>query len=295
MEAALQTGQTQQYTFSLPDGRSFEQAYTPITDVDGRKKALVLLRDVTEERASSAAMMRAEQLAALGEMAAGVAHEINNPINGIINYAHVLRKKARAGSLTSSFAGRIIKEGDRIASIVEGLLTFARRKKEGRTAVRVGDIVNDALTLSGAQLRKDAIHLETDIPENLPHVMAQPQEIEQVFINIISNARHALQSKYPESHRNKVLRISAEPFRFNRRDYVRVSFLDKGCGIPAAIIDRVMNPFFTTKTEGKRTGLGLSISHGIMQDHDGRLTVKSRHGEYTRIDVDLPAQPASAL
>jgi len=290
MRKAFISGQVQQQEFETADARSFEQDYTPVADAEEKEKVVVLLRDVTEKKASMNAMLRAEQLAALGEMAAGVAHEINNPINGIINYAQILVNKRMADSFVHDLGERMIKEGDRIARIVEGLLSFARQKKEEKTLVSVEEILTDSFALTEAQIRKDNIILMKHIGDDLPFILAQPQEIEQVFINIISNARYALNQKYPEANRNKLLEISVVTHSSNGHPYVRISFCDHGTGISAEVIDKICNPFFTTKTEGKRTGLGLSISHGIVNDHGGHLSIDSVEGEFTRISLDLPAE-----
>ena len=196
MKSAVETGQIQQAEFETPDGRSFEKAYTPVTDVDNQQKVVALWRDVTDKKAATVAMMRAEQLAALGELAAGVAHEINNPINGIINYAQILANKTEEGDVMHDIAVRLIKEGDRIARIVKGLLSFARRRHEDKTDISIKDILSDSMTLTAAQLRNDNITIKTDLPDDLPNIKAQAHEIEQVFVNIISNARHALNEKF---------------------------------------------------------------------------------------------------
>ncbi|MEN8808871.1 MAG: PAS domain-containing protein [Desulfobacterales bacterium] len=292
MRTAIENGEVQQHEFETTDGRSFEQAYTPVTDVDEKQKVVVLLRDVTEQKASTTAMMRAEQLAALGEMAAGVAHEINNPINGIINYAQILVNKSSANSFAHDLGERMIREGDRIARIVEGLLSFARRKKEEKTLVAVEDILSDSLALTDAQMRKDNIIVNKNMAKDLPRILAQAHEIEQVFVNIISNARYALNQRYPQPDEDKVLEIITETHIVKRRPYVRISFRDHGSGISAGIIEKVRNPFFSTKTEGKRTGLGLSISHGIINDHGGQLKIDSVEGKYTRVSVELPVGKA---
>ena len=185
-------------------------------------------------------------------------------------------------------AVRLIKEGDRIARIVEGLLSFARRRHEDKTAIAIAEILSDTLALTAAQLRSDNITVKTDIPDELPNIKAQAHEIEQVFVNIISNARHALNEKFPGPHEDKILEVAAETTTSYGRPHVRVSFKDHGSGIPAAVIDKVMNPFFSTKTEGKRTGLGLSISHSIVQEHGGRLRLESEEGRYTKVMVELP-------
>ena len=291
MKAAFETGQIQLTEFETPDGRSFEKAYTPLMEVHQQKKVVALWRDVTDKKAATAAMMRAEQLAALGELAAGVAHEINNPINGIINYAQILANKTEEGDVMHDIAVRLIKEGDRIARIVKGLLSFARRRHEDKTDISIKDILSDSMTLTAAQLRNDNITIKTDLPGDLPNIKAQAQEIEQVFVNIISNARHALNEKFSGSHADKILAITAETITSAGRSSVRVSFKDNGTGIPPPVIDKVMNPFFSTKTEGKRTGLGLSISHGIVEEHGGRLSIESEEGRYTKVVVELPVHP----
>jgi PAS domain S-box-containing protein len=288
MQAAIETGRIQQAEFKTPDGRSFEKAYTPVTDIDNRQNVVALWRDVTEKQAAAAAIVRAQQLAALGELAAGVAHEINNPINGIINYAQILVNRSEGGSEVREIAGRMIKEGDRIARIVEGLLSFARRRQNDKDVISIAEVLSDTMALNMAQLRKDNITVKTYFPDGLPDIWAQAHEIEQVFVNIISNARHALNEKYPGPHEDKILEITAEPLTSPGSRQVRIFFKDYGCGIPAEIIDKVMNPFFSTNIEGKRTGLGLSISHGIVEEHGGRLSLESEEGRYTKVMIELP-------
>ncbi|MEN8754193.1 MAG: PAS domain S-box protein [Desulfobacterales bacterium] len=293
MKAAVDSGRIQQAEFKTSDGRSFEKAYTPVTNVDDRPKVVALWRDVTDKKTATAAIMRAEQLAALGELAAGVAHEINNPINGIINYAQILVNKSKKGDQVHEIAACLIKEGDRIARIVEGLLSFTRRRHEDKTVISTQEILSDSMALTAAQLRKDNITVKTDLPDNSLHVLAQSHEIEQVFVNIISNARHALNEKFPDPHEDKILEVAAETTNSHGRPCVRVIFKDNGSGIPAAVIDKVMNPFFSTKTEGKRTGLGLSISHSIVEEHGGSLSLESEEGRYTKVMVELPIHPKS--
>jgi PAS domain S-box-containing protein len=288
MKEAIETGSTRQYDFLSPSDESFEQAYTPIVDVDGKQKAVVLLRDVTLEKNAQAAMMQAEQLAALGELAAGVAHEINNPINGVINYAQILQDKYNDHHFVSDIAGRIVKESNRIARIVEGLLFFSRARREEKSQMLINDVLKDSLTLTASQLRKDNIILEIDIPPELPPVLAQSHEIEQVFINLISNARYALNQKYPKNHDDKVLEIRAQIVNGFSDPFIKVSFRDHGIGIPADLIAKVRRPFFSTKKGRQSTGLGLSISHGIVDDHGGILNIESVENLYTNISVDLP-------
>jgi PAS domain S-box-containing protein len=295
MQTALKSGEIQQHDFETPDGRYFEQTYTPIKDVDEVPKVVALLRDVTHKKESLAAIMRAEQLAALGELAAGVAHEINNPINGIINYAQIAVNKSEGREIVGDVCGRIIKEGNRIASIVAGLLSFAQSKQKEKTRFKIESVLSDALSLTSVQLRKNHVLLKTEVASGLPEILGHPNEIEQVFVNIISNAIHALKQKYPEPDADKQLRVTAERVDAGGRPGARIAIRDTGDGIPADLIDKVRNPFFSTKTDGKRTGLGLSISHGIVKDHDGQLIIDSVEGEFTCVTVDLPAEPESSI
>ncbi len=244
--------------------------------------------DETELKALQAETIRAAHLASIGELAAGVAHEINNPINSVINLAQILINESDTQSLPQDIAGRIIKEGNRIAAIVGNLLAFARDRKDRKNPVNVCDIMNETLSLTEAQVRKDGIDLKTDIPSDLPYIMGHLQQIQQVFLNIINNARYALNQKYPDSDENKVLEIAAETVKRDNRQYVRITFTDQGIGISAGNIEHVMNPFFTTKPAGDGTGLGLSIGHGIISDHDGKLKIESSEGGFTRVVIDLP-------
>jgi signal transduction histidine kinase len=246
--------------------------------------------DITDQKKAEADTLRASHLAALGELAAGVAHEINNPINGIINYTQMLANKSKKDSKEHDIARRIINEGDRIANIVRSLLTFARDAKEERRTVHINEIISDSLALIETQIKKDGIKLNINIPEQLPEVTVQPQQIEQVFLNLLSNSRYALNQKFYGSHNEKILDIIGEEVIHKHKPYIRITFHDKGIGIPYDIMDKVMNPFFSTKPSGIGTGLGLSISHGIITDHGGRINIESQEGEFTKVLINLPVR-----
>ncbi|MCF6159593.1 MAG: GAF domain-containing sensor histidine kinase [wastewater metagenome] len=247
--------------------------------------------DVTEKVHLEREAVRSRHLVLLGELAAGVAHEINNPITGVVNCAQILLNKSREGSMEKDLAGRIIKEGDRVATIVSKLLSFAR-PKEKRNIVSVYEILSDTLLLTRKQLENDYIQLKLDISKDLhlPEIFANFHEIQQVFMNIISNARYALNQKYSGWHENKIIEISGEKITINRHSYIRITFCDHGTGIPAGIKGKIVSPFFTTKPPGRGTGLGLNISHKIITDHSGKLTIDSVEGEYTRVCITLPTR-----
>ncbi len=273
-------------------GTSFwDWSLVPIKDAGGNVTGLVLsLINVTENITLYSELMRSEHLASVGRLAAGVAHEVNNPINGIINYAEMLLGKFEAGSKEHDIANRILKESDRIAGIVSSLLSFAREHHEEKKPVHISDILSDSLALTETQMKKDGVRLELDIPPSLPAVIAQPQHIEQVFLNIIQNARYALNRKYPSAHRDKVLEIAARTETVDSTPFVRITFHDQGTGIPEEIKNRIMDPFFTTKQESGGAGLGLSISHGIISEHGGKIDIKSCEGKFTQVIIDLPVQ-----
>jgi PAS domain S-box-containing protein len=273
------------------NGRLFDSKAFPIKDEEGRvTNAIIVVSDITEKMTLEAEAMRASHLASLGELAAGVAHEINNPINGIINYAQMILNRSVSESKEHEIATRVIKEGNRIAGIVRSLLSFARERKEEKSAADIRRVLHDSITLMEAQIRKDGIHLNVDMPEYLPLVMANPQQLQQVFLNIVSNARYALNKKYPLADKDKILSIFCDGINIKDSRFVQITFFDKGTGINSDIMEKVMNPFFSTKPSGEGTGLGLSISHGIVKDHGGRLVMESEEGIFTKVSVCLPVK-----
>lgn len=284
------TGQEETAEISTSGGKIWDIRAFPIKDDQGMVKSVIeLARDITEKANLQAGATRTRHLASLGELAAGVAHEINNPINNIINYGQLLIDELNQEKRDDDIARRIIKDGDRIATIVRSLLSFARIRKEEKSLVSLHEIFSDTLALTSAQVRKDGIHLKVNIPSKYIKISLHPQQIQQVFLNIISNSRFALNKKYPGTDKNKVLEITCEETLVNGSSYVRITFHDNGTGIPANLIDKVINPFFSTKPNRIGTGLGLSISHGIISEHCGKLFISSVEGEFTKITIELPA------
>jgi len=274
---------------STPEGKIWDVRAFPIRNDAGEVKNVIeLARDITEKINLQAGATRSRHLASLGELAAGVAHEINNPINNIINYAQILIDEFVPENRDADIPQRIVKDGDRIATIVRSLLSFARIRKEEKSNVYLHEIFADTLSLTSAQMQKDGIHLNVNIPPKFIKVFVHPQQIQQVFLNIISNSRYALNQKYPGTHENKILEISCENIITNGTPYVHIVFHDRGSGIPSTIIDKVINPFFSTKPNRMGTGLGLSISHGIITEHGGKLFINSIEGEFSKIIIDLP-------
>lgn len=255
---------------------------------DNLSYGLKVFRTNTEREIARAEALRASHLASLGELAAGVAHEINNPINGIINYAQILANKGKPDTEELDIANRIIRESDRIAGIVRNLLSFARDRDEGKVPTNIREVLSYAIALTETQIRKDGIKLILDIPTLVPTITAQPQHLEQVFLNIISNSRYALNQKFAGENENKILEIRINTKIADNKHFLQITFYDSGTGISADIMNKVMNPFFSTKPSNVGTGLGLSISHGIISDHEGKLSIDSIKGEFTKIVIELP-------
>ncbi|WP_459917444.1 GAF domain-containing sensor histidine kinase [Desulfocicer niacini] len=268
--------------------KQYDVVFSPFQEADGVMKSVVAIRDITEKKYIQAETLRADRLASLGELAAGVAHEINNPITSIISLAEILTDKFHKLGGDKKIPERIIHEGERIGNIVKNLLSFARDKKEEHGPVHIKDILQAALELVEKQIHKDGIHLSVNIPSDLPKIKARSQEIQQVFLNILSNARYALNTRHTGFHKNKTLEIIGEIIKIGNNEYVRITFYDRGTGIAPNHINRVVDPFFSTKPHGEGTGLGLSVSHGIIKAHGGKLRFESQSNQYTKVMIDLP-------
>ncbi|PLX84134.1 MAG: hypothetical protein C0614_05210 [Desulfuromonas sp.] len=262
---------------------------TPLRDETGRViGALSMVKDITDSVRLQEQTIRAGQLVALGELAAGVAHEINNPINGIINYAQILLNNSAESSREQDILQRIQREADRIATIVKELLFFSRDGGQETVLVDLQEAIDEALTLAGKQLEKEGVILEIDIPAELSPIQSHGHQVQQLILNLISNARHALSDKFPGKDPDKRLTIKATQVHDENHSKVRLLFRDHGVGIPRELLAKVLNPFVTTKPAGVGTGLGLSISHEIVRKHGGHIQISSEHGQYTEVTVELP-------
>lgn len=260
---------------------------------DGRARhIMVVFRDMTGIRQLEAETMRAAQLASLGEMAAGVAHEINNPINAIINDAQLIQDDLADTETIDESSRSIVAEGRRIASIVRNLLAFSRNDGQGFVPGALGDVVRKSLALVKRQMEKDGIVLDIAIEDDLPEIPARGSELQQVFINLLGNARYALNKRFAGRDPRKRVVLRAALVADDGLPMVRATLSDQGIGIPRAVIGKIFDPFFTTKPKNEGTGLGLSISMKIVRDHGGRLSVSSEPETGTTVILDLPTWEA---
>ncbi len=261
----------------------------------GKEKLFMLIvRDQTEhvllereKQEMQRQLFQTSKLASIGELSAGVAHEINNPLNAVINFAQLLRDDGVAHTpVEQQMLDGIIEEGSRIAKIVRDLLTFARQDPYMPAVVAIAPLVENSVSLFGHQLEKDGISVEIEIADAVLPVRADASRLRQVIVNMISNAHHALSAKDSSTKR---FRISAHNQERGGKKMVCLEFYDTGVGISRQIIEKVFDPFFTSRRDSGGTGLGLSLSFGIIQNFGGKITVDSDEGRYTRFVVELPA------
>jgi PAS domain S-box-containing protein len=286
-ELMIQTAQGK----SLPVAVSF----TPLS-TDGEAMTIMTLRDLSmrkkleaEREEMQRQLYQTSKMASIGELSAGVAHEINNPLNGVINFAQLLKDEERPRSeFEEQMINGIIDEGERIAHIVRGLLTFARAESHEITRVHFADSIKTSIALFGRQFEKDGIKVEIELEPDLPMVRADGSRLRQVVVNMISNAHHALRAKPQNPLEDKLFKITAR--RVGRSgETVRVEFYDTGIGIKREDLHKVFDPFFTTRRETGGTGLGLSVSFGIIRDFGGTINVESEYGKFTRFIIELSA------
>jgi PAS domain S-box-containing protein len=232
-----------------------------------------------------------QRLEAIGTLASGVAHEINNPVQSIMNYAQLIARRAGASEV-STYAQEILHEAQRVASIVKGLLSYAHQEGEPYTDVQLHEVVTSTLALVSALLRKEGIRVDIDLVDDMPAARCHPQQIQQVVMNLVGNAREALNERYPNAHEDKRMFVSGRSWHRNGGSFVRLTIEDHGVGIPPERLDKIFDPFWTSKAQGEAAGLGLSVCQGIVIEHGGAISVESEPGRFTRFHVDLPAAEA---
>ena len=260
-----------------------ESALVFMRDISGRKK------DERSRRQLELQVRQKHRLEAIGTLASGIAHEINNPITGIINYAQLIADSPFADEQLRDYSQEIMHEGLRVAETVKNLLSFSKLEKQTFQPASVCSIVKETIALTEAVLRHDQISLTVNVAEGLPDIRCSAQQLRQVLMNLITNARDALNARYPGYDDNKKLTVTADPAERKGQPWVRFTVEDHGDGIREELLPKVFDPFFTTSTRSEHTGLGLSISLGIVKEHRGDVWFETQPGEYTRAIVELPS------
>ncbi len=243
-----------------------------------------LTRQFTELRQTQQQLAQAAKLASIGELAGGMAHEINTPITSILSLASHLADNGNSslGTRQRKSLQLIAQQAQRVSRIVGNLLTFARRSQLEINRLDISELLDTATQLTEFRLRNGAIRLQCDVNPGLPPVFGDAGRLTEVFVNLLNNAIDAM----PEGGE---LKVRACPALTPERG-VRIEVTDTGCGIPAEQLPKIFDPFFTTKEPGRGTGLGLSISHGIVEDHGGKIWAESQPGVGTTLCVSLPAR-----
>jgi two-component system NtrC family sensor kinase len=241
---------------------------------------LLVARDVTTEREMRTRLMEADRLAAVGELVAGVAHEVNNPLSSISAFSQLMLRDE--GLTDSQREGlEIIKsETIRASQVVKDLLAFARRSAPHRELVDLNDVICRTLRLRGYQMKSSRVTVETELCSELPHVAGDARQLQQVCLNLVVNAVQAMTSMG-----GGTLRLMTH----SSAGKVVMDVRDTGPGIPPSVKARIFEPFFTTKEEGEGTGLGLSVSYGIIAAHGGTIEAFETSSEGTTMRVTLPS------
>ncbi|MHA1383821.1 MAG: PAS domain S-box protein [Candidatus Helarchaeota archaeon] len=307
-----------EFRFRKKDGKYvwIEVRGRTFIDSDGVTKALIISRDISERKEMEQTkerylrdlekevkirtneLLQSEKLASIGLLASGVAHEINNPITGIINYAKIIKEKLaeyeeiNLNSRPFSFLNGIIKEGERIAKIVNDLLLYARKDQGTYVYDDITKIIKSAIDLLLLKFKYYQIEFDLHFQNQLPKIPIRPQNIQQVILNILQNSIDALNEKFGERSKIglKKIEIKISDEEINDKKFVKILVKDNGTGIKPENLKKIFDPFFTTKKYSKEygTGLGLSISYRIIRDHGGKIEFRSKQGEWTVVEILLP-------
>src|SRR3989441_2374825 len=249
----------------------------------------VLVEDVTEQQALETQLVQSEKLAAVGQLVSGVAHELNNPLTSIAGLSEFLLEQKELGKKDRGHLQVIQEQAERAGRIVRNLLTFARKGAAERVPVDLNDVIRRTLSLTSYDLKLKDIVVERELSGALPDVFGDRHGLQQVVLNLVTNAAHAV----AENPRERPREITVSTW-FDGQVHLRVA--DTGPGIPDEIVQSVFTPFFTTKEPGKGTGLGLSITYSIVESHGGQITLEPRSARGgAAFRVDLPPAPADAV
>jgi len=243
------------------------------------RRALIILNDITEERGQQQKLHLADRLASIGEMAAGISHELNNPLTNILLMSQLLIEDEIPDAVKEELQ-LINKEARRASNVVKNMLTFARKRDAVKQPSQVNSIIADVIKLRAYEHRVNNIEVAMDLDAGLPDILVDYFQIQQVFLNIILNAEQVM----IETSGKGKLTVTSE----RRNGNVSIKFADNGPGIKDGNLDHIFDPFFTTKEVGKGTGLGLSICYGIIRSHNGRIYAESELGKGATFTVELP-------
>ncbi|MDA8413344.1 MAG: ATP-binding protein [Desulfobacteraceae bacterium] len=277
---------------SLPvDGsaRYFDVTATPIEGSKGEQnRALLFLRDVTEKRLQELHLMQTEKLSSIGVLAAGVAHEINNPLSSVAGYAEALLRRFKDERLLAGdprfedfpkYLQVIVRESYRCKGIIDCLLSFSRKSDGSVCNVNINEILQEVLELVRFKSQYDKIEIQTHLQGDLPDVLGDPTGLRQVCMNLLINAHQSISGP-------GLVEITT---KMTKQSMVMFQIRDSGCGISKEAIDQIWDPFFTTKNVGQGNGLGLAVTYNILKRLGGDISVESQVGKGSKFTVRMPA------
>ena len=260
--------------------RTFEVLGRNLLDNPAVAGIVANFRDITERKRMEQQLQLAGRLAAVGELAAGIAHELNNPLTAVQAFAQFLTDRDNLDETVKSDVETIYREAQRATRITASLLRFARRHKPDKRLISINEVIEKALELHAYRLKLSNIEVLVELAPDLPMTMADSDQIHQAFVNIISNAEQAM----TEAHSKGKLSVKTQRVG----EMVQAAFTDDGPGIPEDDLKSIFDPFFTTKGVGKGTGLGLSICYGIVEEHGGHMYARSKPGKGATFVVEIP-------
>ncbi len=241
---------------------------------------LGIVRDITQQKKMTERLVSTDRLASLGEMAGGLAHEVNNPLTAVMGFAYLLQQNPNTPPEIKNDVDAIYREGKRAAEVIKSFLIFARGQKPQKQAVYINDILEGVLRLRHSQMSKENIEVATNLAEDIPAVQGDVSQLQQAFLNIILNAEYFMYKSHHGGH------LSLSSVLADEKIVVLIG--DDGPGILPEKLNRVFDPFYTTKDVGEGVGLGLSICHGIIREHGGEINVESSPGKGATFIIELP-------
>jgi PAS domain S-box-containing protein len=264
-------------------GGTFQISVSPWYDKNNRLAgAIHVAKDISNEKLLRQQLIQSEKLSAIGELISGIAHELNNPLTGVMGYSQLLQLRKDLDERARDSLLKINNLALRCQKIVQNLLSFARKQKPERSQSNVNDMLERTVELRNYELAVNNIEIVRELDRNLPKTIADAHQLQQVFLNVITNAEHAMLQAHGRGR--LVIRSRAD---LQSRNII-VEFVDDGPGIPESQLSKIFDPFFTTKEVGKGTGLGLSLSYGIIKEHGGNIYASSKPGEGATFVIELP-------
>jgi two-component system NtrC family sensor kinase len=261
----------------------FQISVSPWYDKNNRLVGSIhVAKDISNERQLQQQLIQSEKLSAIGELISGIAHELNNPLTGVMGYSQLLQLRKDLDDRAKDNLLKINNLALRCQKIVQNLLSFARKQKPERTFSDINEILDKTVELRGYELQVNNIEITRELDRHLPKTIADAHQLQQVFLNIVTNAEQAMLEANGKGH--LTIRTRSNP----DKSRVIVEIVDDGPGIPENHLTRIFDPFFTTKEVGKGTGLGLSLSYGMIKEHGGNIYARSKPGEGAVFIIELP-------